>query len=55
MLWWQVGKVSKLLQAQLGPAINEGEIGSEKELVSNQIYLGENSFCFFLEETILLR
>lgn len=43
-----------LLQAQLGPVINEGEIGSEKELVSNQIYLGKNCFCFFLEETILL-
>lgn len=54
MLWWQLGRFLNLLQAQLGPAVNEGEIHSEKELVSNQIYLGENSFYFFLEEAILL-
>lgn len=50
----KLGSFLNLLQAQLGPAINVGEIHSEKESVSNQIYLGENSACFFLEEAILL-
>lgn len=50
----KLGSFLNLLQAQLGPAINERKILSEKDLVSNQIYLGENSACFFLEEAILL-
>lgn len=49
-----LGRFLNLLQAPLGPAINEGETCYEKELVADQIHLGGNSLRFFLEEAILL-